>query len=517
MQSAKRCALYLRSSKDRHDVSIDAQRRELLELARAKGLEVAEEFADVVVSGATENRPGWQRLLLELRSSSRTWSTIIALDSSRIARNQFIAHSLVHECKKLDVVLLFAKAPELDGIAAIIVPAVLFAMDEAHSMLSREKGLAGMAENVRRGHRAGGRAPIGYRLERQATGAMRDGAAVTKSRLAPSDQAPAIAAYLKARAAGEARAGAARAAGLKLEQSSLIGVERNALTYAGHTTWNKLTQRTTHAALITDEEAERILAGVKQRAPQRDRGGDYLLSGILVAPDGRRWHGDGDGSYRCGRRRVSAQALERALLEKIAADLTNDDFVRKLLERARRDARPAKREAELRELQRQIRELERKAGRIRSAISQMQHPEGMIRELDKVEAERLELERQAADQVDVVAGDRVLLMITEQHVREVLAGMIGELEHDREAAKRALRMLLERVTLDERLTCRIHYAIPVVTGDKLASPREGKLIPGNGALLRARSPLVLVQQGHRNLPRRSYPPRAPGGRFQKAA
>jgi hypothetical protein len=126
----------------------------------------------------------------------------------------------------------------------------------------------------------------------------------------------------------------------------LIGVERNALTYAGHTTWNKLTQRTTHAALITDEEAERILAGVKQRAPQRDRGGDYLLSGILVAPDGRRWHGDGDGSYRCGRRRVSAQALERALLEKIAADLTSDDFVRKLLERARatpgrRSARPS--------------------------------------------------------------------------------------------------------------------------------------------------------------------------------
>jgi hypothetical protein len=49
-------------------------------------------------------------------------------------------------------------------------------MDEVHSMLSREKGLAGMAENVRRGHRAGGRAPIGYRLERIETGAIRDGA-----------------------------------------------------------------------------------------------------------------------------------------------------------------------------------------------------------------------------------------------------------------------------------------------------------------------------------------------------
>jgi hypothetical protein len=42
------------------------------------------------------------------------------------------------------------------------------------------------------------------------------------------------------------------------------------------------------------------------------KGAGYLLSGILVAPDGRRWHGDGDGSYRCGARRVSAAALERA-------------------------------------------------------------------------------------------------------------------------------------------------------------------------------------------------------------
>jgi hypothetical protein len=132
----------------------------------------------------------------------------------------------------------------------------------------------------------------------------------------------------------------------------------------------------------------------------------------------------------------------------------------------------------------------------------MQHPEGMIRELDKVEAERLELERQAADQVEVVAGDRVLLMITEQHVREVLAGMIGELEHDREAAKRALRMLLERVTLDERLTCRIHYAIPVVTGDKLASPRDPELNPGySGPRLRALAGLALLAGSRRRLPK----------------
>lgn len=56
-------------------------------------------------------------------------------------------------------------------------------MDEVHSLMSREKGLAGMAENVRAGFRAGGRAPYCYRLVSIDTGSIRDGEPVTKTRL----------------------------------------------------------------------------------------------------------------------------------------------------------------------------------------------------------------------------------------------------------------------------------------------------------------------------------------------
>ncbi len=520
-----RCALYLRSSKDRHDVSIDAQRRELVALARSKGLAIAAEFSDVVASGSNENRPGWQALLGELKSPARSWRAVLALDTARIARNQWIAHGLRHECKKRGVDLIFAKTPELDGIAGVILPAVLHAMDEVHSMLSREKGLAGMAENVRRGFRAGGSAPLGYRLERIATGSVRDGEPVTKSKLEPDAKAPAIARYLKARAEGKPRGPLARELGLA--KTSLLGIEWNALTYAGHTVWNAssrrdahgyqgktkrrpreewIVQRGTHAPLITDEEAERILARLQARKQTRLKGAAYLLSGILVAPGGRRWHGDGQGYYRCGGRAVKAETLERAVLGKLAGDLTSERFVKTCLARSREQARPRRLEAELRAVQREALELERKAARIRNVIAEMKHPEGMIRTLDQVEARRLELDKRAGAMAEQLAGERVITMISEEHVRQMLRvladGLAAGDEAEREDLKIQIRDLLEEITLDpDGLNCQLHYAIPVIAGDKLASPWGADLIPSNFARLRARARLALLAGSRRRMPR----------------
>lgn len=41
-----RAALYLRSSKDRSDVSIDSQRRELTKLATDRGFSITQEYSD---------------------------------------------------------------------------------------------------------------------------------------------------------------------------------------------------------------------------------------------------------------------------------------------------------------------------------------------------------------------------------------------------------------------------------------------------------------------------------------
>src|SRR5512143_4222754 len=85
-----KAALYLRSSKDRADVSIDAQRRELQTLARSRGLIIVAEYADVVESGKDEHRPGFQRLLADLRAPDREWSYLLLLDTSRLSRRRHI-------------------------------------------------------------------------------------------------------------------------------------------------------------------------------------------------------------------------------------------------------------------------------------------------------------------------------------------------------------------------------------------------------------------------------------------
>lgn len=65
---SNRAVCYLRSSKDRSDVSIDAQRRALHELAGQRGLILVGEYADAVESGKDDDRPAFQRLLRDLRA-----------------------------------------------------------------------------------------------------------------------------------------------------------------------------------------------------------------------------------------------------------------------------------------------------------------------------------------------------------------------------------------------------------------------------------------------------------------
>jgi site-specific DNA recombinase len=501
-----RAATYCRSSKDRHEVSIDAQRRELLELATKRGLDVIAEYSDAVEAANDWNRPGFRRLLLDIANQARGWSTLLVLDTSRLARDVDLAGVFRHECRRRGVKVLFSKIPESNPLVDLITTKVYQIFDHIHSHMSREKGLAGMAENVRKGFRAGGRAPFGYELEAVETGAYRDGEPVTKSRLVTNADAPAIAAYLKGRAAGRDGAALARELGLRLSPSTLVGIEWRALTYAGSTVWNVertrgvgaggyeggtkrrpraewILRRGTHEALISEAEAEAILSRLEGRKATRMRGSDYVLSGLLSTPEGRPWHGDRDGEvryYRSGARRVKAEALERIVLDALRRDLASDVIVRQALERARKAVKPDAREAELRALQRRAAELERRLARVRNLLPDVKDPRALLPKLDELQGEKAEVEQRVAALAEEVAGARVLTMVTEADVRAVLARLAEGMEGlERMELKTRLRGLLERITVDPRsLTCCLYYAIPAGTGVSVASPRGRVLNPG---------------------------------------
>lgn len=92
----KKAVLYLRSSKDRSDVSIDSQRRELHKLAANNKIAIIDEFVDAVESAKDENRPSFQLLVSALKSPNRGWDTIMMTDTSRLARNRLSAQIFKH-------------------------------------------------------------------------------------------------------------------------------------------------------------------------------------------------------------------------------------------------------------------------------------------------------------------------------------------------------------------------------------------------------------------------------------
>lgn len=505
-------ALYLRSSKDRKDVSPDAQRRALHELAKARGLHVVEEFVDAVESGKDENRAGFQKLIKAVRNPARGWSTVLLHDTSRLSRRRVI--SLIFEeidCKNNGVTVIYKTLPEVDPLTEIVLKSVMVAWDEYHSISSKQKGLAGMSENVRAGFRAGGRAPAGYVLKKIGTGAIREGAAVTKSVLElDPETSPAIGVYLRERAAGLTRIRAKERAGIRgLQDSSLIGIEWNALTYAGHTVWNVhaerqgaggyvggskrrprsewLIQRDTHPALISDAEAEKLLGALEVKAKaraegatvQRERDSDALLSGLVYTPDGVRWWAESD-RYRCGRagnvRSLSREALESQVLDHVLEDLASPAFAPALLSGTRAALASETDPAALRRLRTSIAELASKISRTLDLAADLEDPAPALRKVEELERERSDKLKQL-HAAEAEAGRAAWIQkLTLADVARALAGISAQArEAGRgELLRPVILSVVDRIEIDpDTLSGGICYRVaPPESGVSVASPRR---------------------------------------------
>lgn len=497
----KNAVRYLRSSKDRHDVSIESQRRSLDQLAAERGFTIVGEFVDVVESGKDEDRPGFQGLLEAIRRRERPWSTILILDTSRLARRLAIAVRFEDECAARGVDVVYRNVPEGEEAERALIKTVMQGIDQYHSMVSKRKGIAGMVENVKAGFRAGGRAPYGYKLDYVDTGKMREGRPILKSRLVPGPDAHKVQRYLKARAEGAARGPLAKRLGIELNDSTLVGIEWNALTYAGHTVWNVHNERTggryavgskrrpraqweiqrdTHEALITTAEAEAILVRLEEASAKRPRRttGEYVFTGLLRTSAGVPWYGEDSRYYRAGNAYVKARDVDQTLLAKIAADLRSSSFTTALVQRTR-TSYGRQFDAELDRLRAAEADVAGRISRFLDWGSREGLAEPIARKIAELERERKAIAKemdQARRDADTAAAARA---VREDQVARMLDAMATDMERlDRDRLKDFLFSICERVTLNPAtLTARIEYKIPLVRRNSLASPRGFEPIP----------------------------------------
>jgi hypothetical protein len=334
---------------------------------------------------------------------------------------------------------------------------------------------------------------------------VRDGKPVLKSRLVPSPAAAAIGAYLRDRAAGLPRFQARARHGLEAPVTTLISVERNALTYAGHTVWNMMNEpgtgapryrpreewevkRGTHPAVITDAEAEALLARAHrpQRAMVRPAKYDYLLAGLLRTPAGGVWHGDRDRFYRHGKgRRLAMRRVDQTVVGALMEDLAGERLLELVLEhvRARANVRPdGKRGAVLR---RRLGELDAKIRRLADLVA-TDVDAGTALAADDRGMREGALERRGRARARRARGLGGARAARDHRGRRApgAAGIADDLAAEKDVAglHDVVLKLLERVDVDPAAPedVVLHYRLPPLGGVEVASPRGFDASPSDG-------------------------------------
>lgn len=377
----KFAALYARSSKDRADVSVDSQIRELGARAKHDGYLVVATYHDKALSGKDDDRPGFQEMIRVARSKDREWSRLYVFDTARFSRSVFDAAVYERELANLSVEIVYLQIPDgADQATRELITQVFRGINRWHSVKSKTDAVRGMKENVRRGFRAGGSAPYGYRLAPQDTGAVRDGRPVTKSKLTVDPQtAPIVGEYFTRRSKGEGRKaiaadfnrrGVPSPRRSRWSPTTLRAFEDNIDTYRGTTVWGRSGARhssgytgarwcpekewtvmpNTHEAIISADTADLVLAQRSKRRKIASRPSDYLLTGTLFCGCCGAGYVGAKGYYQCSGRgrfgkghcsngQVSQQAVEAAIQRVIRDEIIRPEFADEYLAAARRALR----------------------------------------------------------------------------------------------------------------------------------------------------------------------------------
>ena len=172
-----RAALYARCSTS--EQTVDLQLDGLRDYAKARGLEVVEEYVDEGVSGSKAKRPALDRLLAD--AHRRRFDTVLVWKLDRLGRSLSHLIQLVEQLGSLGVDLVSLGDPGLDTTSphGRLIFAVMGAIAEFERDLIRERTRAGMAAARRRGKRVG--RPRVHVPVSQARGLLAEGATVSSA------------------------------------------------------------------------------------------------------------------------------------------------------------------------------------------------------------------------------------------------------------------------------------------------------------------------------------------------
>lgn len=157
-----KAVIYARySSHNQREESIEGQLRECHEFADKNDMIVINEYCDRALSGKTDNRPMFQKLIKD--SERGEFDVVIMYTLDRFARNRYDSAIYKAKLKRNGVKVLYAKQSISEEPEGIILESVLEGMAEYYSENLARGVRRGMRENAMKGIYMG-KAPYGYVL-----------------------------------------------------------------------------------------------------------------------------------------------------------------------------------------------------------------------------------------------------------------------------------------------------------------------------------------------------------------
>jgi site-specific DNA recombinase len=519
-------AIYARSSKDRHDVSCEAQRTELEQYAVSQGYTKIYIFEDKALSSTRDIRPQFDEMIIEATSPNPSFKKILCKDTSRFGRDSTEKNVLLWQLRnKHNIEVVFKDMPHTGNFMDEAFEQIMSAMDYIHSQQSKVKGVASMKQNIRNGYRAGGKAPYGYKLEEIIIGEHRSGDTITKTKLTlDPETAPYAKEYFERRAKHEPRRtiledfhkrGVPTPSGsTRWAVSTAKSMEDNIDTYLGHTVFNRHNERlkkngkpdgykggkkwrdreewvitkNTHEPLISEKDAV-VIKDNKEKglrdSPYNKK--TYPLAGILkCGVCNSNFTGD-SGYYRCNSKSVigkrcinngiGQEMIEQALTSLLTGVVLKFKNLDQIIEKINKRCATVD-TSRLPALEKQLHELTAQRKKLISL-----HLKNLIdeNELNTELGTLTERKKDLEEAIKKVEAENQADKISKDDIRKVIANLSQEIKH---ASPDTLRMVLNNLFREIKITPKTKKSkgpwsrwlllkgISIsFTGVKMASPR----------------------------------------------
>ena len=147
------------------DQSIDGQLRVCHDFCKQKGLTVIGEYCDRHISGRTDERPEFQRLIADAKKNK--FGAVVVYKTDRFARNKYDSAIYKRELKRNGIQIFYAAEAIPDGPEGIILESLMEGLAEYYSAELAQKIKRGMLESARKCQSTGSGRPLGYYIDKQ--------------------------------------------------------------------------------------------------------------------------------------------------------------------------------------------------------------------------------------------------------------------------------------------------------------------------------------------------------------